>query len=320
MTWLIVLIILLILTIGLAVWPNWTTREIFGGQYQDVTHSIKIFSLVPLCFALLWTLVMCFTAVPAKDDGVIVNFGAVSDRTLDSGIHFKAPWSKVVDIDGTIQTDRYHGKEDGDDHSSCIEVQIGDGSTTCMSVTNRWRVDPDHTNEVYKNYRSNNPTDHLRDAVVSTQLLAAAQDVAGTYNPVNTLKIVDPADPDSADINFKPDLKAMSKALTENMRERVGHLVIIEDITISFLPTPAKTQDRINAFIREVANTRVKAQEKLSKVEEAKGNEALSDSLKNDPNLLVSKCLDMVADGKVNLPANFQCFPGGGASAVFPVK
>jgi len=305
MLWLIVLVILFVITLFLTLAPK--------------DEGLRPWAVVFFGLMIGWTIGMCFTTVPAKDDGVISSFGQVSDRTLGSGIHVKAPWSKVIDIDGTIQTDRYHGKKDGDNHSSCIEVQIGDGSTTCMSVTNRWRVDPGHSNEVYKNYRSNNPTDHLRDAVVSTQLLAAAQDVAGTYNPVNTLRIVDPNDPTSANINFKPDLKAMSDALTEDMQQRTKGLVDIVDITISFLPTPPSTQDRINAFIREVANTRVKAQEKLSKEEEAKGNEALSASLKNDPNVLISKCLDMVAEGKANLPANFQCFPGGGATAVFPV-
>lgn len=316
MLWVIVTLILLVAAIAMILAPPITT----GYGSSERKHSLRPWAVLLLILTLLWTIVMCFTAVPAKDDGVIVSFGAVSGRTLDSGIHFKAPWAKVVDIDGTIQTDRYHGSKDTDNSSACIKVLIGDGSTTCMSVTNRWRVDAHHTNEVYKNYRSNNPTDHLREAVVSTQLLAAAQDVAGTYNPVNTLKTVDPNDPTSININFKPDLKAMSIALTENMRERTHGLVDIVDVTISFLPTPPTTQDRINAFVREVANTRVKAQEKLTKQNEAAANDALSASLKNDPNLLISKCLDMVADGKVTLPANFQCFPGGGASAVFPVK
>lgn len=288
-----------------------------GGENRD-HGSIRGFSAIPLILSFLFILLSCLTTVPAKDDGVVVTFGSVG-RTLDSGVHFKAPWSKVVDIDGTIQIDKYHGSKDTDHSSACIQVQIGDGSTTCMSVTSRWRVNPDKTNEVYKNYRSNNPTDHLRDAVVSTELLAAAQDVAGTYNPVNTLKVVDPNDT-TTNVNFKPDLEAMSKALTDDMRKRVNGLVIIDSITISFLPTPASTQAKISAFTAEVANTRTQAQKKLSKEEEAKGNEALAASVSHDPNVLISKCLDMVAEGKVNLPPNFQCFPGGGAQAVFPVK
>lgn len=305
MLWLIVFIIILILSAILAVTPK-----------ED---QLRPFAFVGLIMALAWTIVMSFTTVPAKDDGVIVSFGKVSDRTLSGGIHMKAPWAKVVDIDGTIQPDRYFGSWNGKDCGNGIVVQIGDGSTTCMSVTNRWRVNPNRTNEIYKNYRSDDPTDHLRDAVVSTELLAAAQDVAGTYNPVNSLQVVDPSKT-GANISFKPDLKKMSEELTENMRERVKGVVIIDSITISFLPTPKATQDRISAFIREVANTRVEAQEALSKEQEALGNNKLAASLKNDPNLLISKCLDMVAEGKSNLPANFQCFPGSGAAPVYSVK
>ena len=45
----------------------------------------------------------CFTSVPAGFTGVHVTFGKVADYTLDSGIHAKAPWTKVVKMDNRIQ-------------------------------------------------------------------------------------------------------------------------------------------------------------------------------------------------------------------------
>ena len=45
----------------------------------------------------------CFTQVPTGHTGVITTFGKVSDYTLDSGIHVKAPWQKIVKMDNRIQ-------------------------------------------------------------------------------------------------------------------------------------------------------------------------------------------------------------------------
>ena len=45
----------------------------------------------------------CFTSVPAGFTGVHVTFGKVADYTLDSGIHAKAPWTKVIKMDNRIQ-------------------------------------------------------------------------------------------------------------------------------------------------------------------------------------------------------------------------
>ena len=43
----------------------------------------------------------------------------------------------------------------------------------------------------------------------------------------------------------------------------------------------------------------------------------LADSVTNDPNVLVSKCLDLVNEGK-SLPAGFQCWPNTDGSMVIP--
>ena len=45
----------------------------------------------------------CFTQVPTGHTGVLTTFGRVADYTLDSGIHLKAPWQKVVKMDNRIQ-------------------------------------------------------------------------------------------------------------------------------------------------------------------------------------------------------------------------
>jgi uncharacterized protein with NRDE domain len=107
--------------------------------------------------------------------------------------------------------------------------------------------------------------------------------------------------------------------LEKEMIKRTKGLVIIDDITVSLLKMPSATQKKLDAFVAEVGNTRIKQQQKLTAEQEALANKELAASLKNDPNLLISKCLDLVADGKIAIP-NFQCFGSGGAVPVFPVQ
>lgn len=41
--------------------------------------------------------------VPTGHTGVITTFGRVEDYTFDSGVHFKAPWQRVINMDNRIQ-------------------------------------------------------------------------------------------------------------------------------------------------------------------------------------------------------------------------
>ena len=69
----------------------------------------------------------------------------------------------------------------------------------------------------------------------------------------------------------------------------------------------------------ERANTRIAEQRAKTATAEAESNRVLSESIKNDPNVLVSKCLDAINEGK-SLPAGFQCWPGTSGSVVVPAK
>ena len=53
--------------------------------------------------AVLIVIISCTTQVPTGHTGVVTTFGKVSNYTLDSGIHVKAPWQKVVKMDNRIQ-------------------------------------------------------------------------------------------------------------------------------------------------------------------------------------------------------------------------
>ncbi len=60
------------------------------------------------------------------------------------------------------------------------------------------------------------------------------------------------------------------------------------------------TQDRINALNVEKANTRVAEQRAKTAEAEAKANEIRAASVSNDPNVLVSKCLDAAREAHIS--------------------
>lgn len=268
---------------------------------------MKAVALVPWLLALVVVVFSCTTIVQAKEVGVLTTFGKPSDRTLDPGLHLKAPWQKVTEVDGTIQTDKYVSDK-------CIYVRIGDGSRACLTLTHRWQIIPERANETYANFRSNDPTESLRDAVVSTQLVSVAQDVLSKYNPIANLSTV-AAEDAGANLNFAPDYDQIAADITTGMEARYGAEPLVKTvaITVSYLALSDTTQAKINAFIAEVANTRIAVQKQQTAAAEAKANQALESSVTNAPNVLVSKCLDLLAEATKTgypLPAGFSCWPG----------
>jgi regulator of protease activity HflC (stomatin/prohibitin superfamily) len=238
------------------------------------------------------------TTVEAKQVGVVTTFGKPGEQTLGSGFHFKAPWQKVTEIDATIQTDEYKGDD-------CITVILADKNTACVSAANRWSVNKDNANDVYADFRSDNPTESLRDAVVTTQFKAAVNSVFGGY---------DASQEGTADYN---DLAAQVQDVVVS---KTNGLVDIESVTISYIKLGEKAQAKIDALQSQVAATRIAKEKKATAEEEAAANRIISDSISNDPNVLVSKCLDLISEGAFTPPAGFSCWPGGAGAIVVPSK
>src|SRR5829696_2509462 len=61
------------------------------------------------------------TIVSTRNIGVVTTFGRPSG-TLSNGLHAKAPWQSVTEMNGTIQIDNH----------------IGDAATRCGWATTRW--------------------------------------------------------------------------------------------------------------------------------------------------------------------------------------
>jgi regulator of protease activity HflC (stomatin/prohibitin superfamily) len=255
----------------------------------------------------------CFTIIQAKNVGVLTSFGKPV-ASLESGFHFKAPWQKVTELDGTKITNKY-------ENDSAIEVRIGDGTTAKVDTAIRWSIVGEKADQIYADYRSDDVNETVRESLVETVYKNAINQVLGSYNPTEGLKAVSPEQ--ASGVNFTPDLDALSKEVTSSMRARVGEsggYVRIEFATISQVRLSETTQKKINEFQAEIARTQVALQAEQTNAAQARANKALSASISKDPNILVSRCFDtfdkMVEAGQEVPAGGVACWPGEKADLI----
>ena len=81
---------------------------VLGIRPSDKDHYDPNFKFRPLCLVsivalLLFTGLGSVKSVPTGHTGVVTTFGKVEDFTLEAGIHFINPISKVIKIDNRTQ-------------------------------------------------------------------------------------------------------------------------------------------------------------------------------------------------------------------------
>lgn len=281
------------------------------------TISMRPAAVVFIVGALLFTALSSFTVVGARNVGVEKFFSATTGRTLPAGFHFKAPWNSVNDIDATIQPEEYST-------DNPILVKIGDQGEAKVALAYRWRINPDGADEIYKDYRNaEDITEAVRKALVSTNIKAALNEELGTYNPLENVTIDATMTPSEiAKVTIPPipyaELNAAVKRNLEGKISDLGDLIEIQSVTISYIQLPDSTQAKINEFNTKIQQSKNALIDIAIKAAQATANEALAKSVDNSPNVLVSKCLDSLAEGEFTAPAGFSCWPGGGSAVVIP--
>ena len=265
------------------------------------------------------------TTVGTKDVGVVTSFGRPTGRDLPNGIHLKAPWQHVTEMDGAIQPDVYAGR-------AGVPVRIGDSTTATVDATIRWRIVPSQASVLYQDYRSDDVNRNIRDSLVRTQFNAALNDVLGRYNPLQQVAAQSRSRAPASITSTTPNLDVYSAQVKRSMDEHLraaargtasdgSQQVQIVSVTLQFINLASTTQDKINDFLKEVGATRVAEQREKTTAAQAAANRNLATSVSRDPNVLVSRCFDTVEEAvKANyaLPAGFSCWQGGSGAVVVP--
>jgi regulator of protease activity HflC (stomatin/prohibitin superfamily) len=283
---------------------DWEGAPYLPGWVPTVVFMVGMFFLI----------MSSLTMVGTKQVGVVTTFNRPTG-TMTNGLHVKAPWQKVTDMDGTIQTDSYVGSGNS---GKCIDIRIGNGSVACIDATIRWRIVPGEADVLFQDYRNqkDDVNDAIQDSLVKRELTGALNEVYGSYDPLAAVK---------GGENIEVD--ALSQGVQEAMITRVKELgkgtaqVEVLSVTTPLIRLDKTTQEKIDAYQQEVANTRIAEQKQATAEAEAKANEAISASISKDPNVLAYKCLNIMeqmAKSGSSVPAGLYCFPGGNAPVVVP--
>ena len=75
-----------------------------GKEYVKYEPSIvKIVAFIVAMMLLFILLVSCISSVPTGYTGILTTFGKVEDKTMGAGVHFIAPWQRIVKLDNRTQ-------------------------------------------------------------------------------------------------------------------------------------------------------------------------------------------------------------------------
>lgn len=284
---------------------NVTTFTLGQGEQPDIAvrRAGRIGSVVFYVVAAVVIVAACVTVVGTKQVGVVTVFGK-PQGTLSNGLHFKLPWEKVTEFDAAIQTDSHTGE-------SCTSVRIGNQSTACADNSIRWRIVPTAADDLYQDYKD---FDNVRDSLVTRQLNSAINEVFDDYDPLNTLDT-------EGELNQGDALVDLSAEVQSTLEDNIDSQIEVLSVIVPLVRFDGPTEEKISQYQQAIADTRIASQRKLTATEEADANTILSDSVSNDPNVLVSKCYDLLtAMSKAGqpVPAGFSCWPGGGSGVVIP--
>jgi regulator of protease activity HflC (stomatin/prohibitin superfamily) len=290
--------------LAVAVATYFVTRAITRAAGQAEVKGIRLslrLTWIPLGLAAFFFLLSIVTIVPTREIGIVTAFGKPV-RSLSNGLHVKLPWEDVHQLDGTIQTDNHTTTE------HCTDIRIGNESKACIDNTIRWRIKLSAGQRLYQDFRE---MENIRDSLVTRELKAALNEVLSDYNPLEQIQ----DDTQSA----KPDLNVFAREVQVGLSKRVGEDVEIESVILPIIRFDKQTQSKINAYQAEIANTRIAEQREKTAQAQARANRNLAGSISNDPNVLVSKCMDtlaqMVEEGQ-KVPIGFSCWPGGSPGSV----
>lgn len=264
---------------------------VFKDDDGHIGFGLGALVLVVLSFGFgMWSII---GVVPTRNVGIVTTFGKpIGIRS--NGFTWKAPWEHLTDLDGTIQTDSQTGGFDSNGHcTGGTAVRLANNSTACVDNTIQWRINPDAGDALFRDYTT---FPKIQDSLVTRNLNATLNTEFAAYNPLS---------PDAA---AGPNLVDLSAKVTKDLQQKIGSQIEVRGVIISIVHLDGTTQDKVNAYQAQIANTRIAEESQKTAAAQAEANRILASSVNNDMNVLISRCLDLVNSGKGVMP----CIPGAG--------
>lgn len=127
----------------------------------------KVVSHIIIGLVIILTLFQSLTIVPTGHTGVVTRFGAVSDTTLQEGLHFKVPFiDKVIKIDNRVV------RVDVEGESASKDLQ-----TINVTVSINYRVNKNDSANIYRNVRKD-----YEDIIVKPAVQESIKAITAKYD------------------------------------------------------------------------------------------------------------------------------------------
>lgn len=224
-----------------------------------------------------------FTTVDARAVGIQTAFGKYQD-TLNSGLHFTAPWSSVEQFSTQIQ-----------DLDLEVPVSFEGGSSGTAVLTVLWAIDAEDAEQLWKDWKT---FDRVRDRLVApaTRTVTAAEFSKFAPNEArdggNRVNIQD--------------------AVLAALDDSIGAGVNVRSIQLTDVQLGEKAQAAVDRIVTANADTSRAEEEQNRARIEAETAKIRQES--QTPEALTRYCLELVNSWDVakngNLPATFNCALG----------
>ena len=198
---------------------------------DTVIHHGRIVAAALVIIITLIFAVSCFSFVPTGHTGVVTLFGKVENYTLDSGIHFKNPFARVIKMDNRIQKESVE--------LSCFSSDIQEVEVV---FTLNYQISKEYAMNIYKTIGKN-----YFDTAVSPIITESVKTVAARYTAEDL-------------INKRNELAMTIEA---DMKEK------LLAFNIELVSTSIEDMDFTDAFTNAVEEKQVAAQNKLKAETEA---------------------------------------------------
>lgn len=237
---------------------------------------------------------MCVTIVPPQTIGIPVTFGKPA-AAVGNGLEVRAPWTKIVKMDASIQNDIYDGDRQ-------VAVRLGNNAQAGVNASIQWRMKQENAQQLFLDYRE---FENIRSNLVNRNFVSAMNEVFSEFDPLTSVK------ENENNGGAGTDLGVFAEEVAAKMEERVGEDIEIISVTIPIVNFDDSTQAKIDELQAEIARTRVAEQKKSTAQAEKEANEVLEQSISD--NLLTSKCLDIVEKSG---QSPLGCFPNSAGQPI----
>lgn len=208
----------------------------YGGLKREAYTETKlrigrIVACSILAAVLLLTMLLSITRIPTGHAGVVSSFGRVEAQTLDEGIHFKAPWKRVIKMDNRIQKASVE--------LSCFSSDIQE---TSILYTVNYQINAQNASQIYKTVGKK-----YYETVVTPAVSEVVKVVVARYTAENL-------------VNNRNELAvAIEKELAEKLKQ----------FNVVLVSTSIENMDFTDAYTNAVESKQVAQQNKLKAATEA---------------------------------------------------